>query len=98
MSLAPNMFLRHRKSVVETGQMSSVEPVQMSTDVQMSCVETEQVQLPESSWRVLRSASKWLAQFCQGGRSSDKGGGLPPLKKSLLFRSQGEDDRRGRED
>ena len=28
--LAPNMFLRHRESVVETGQMSSVETRQMS--------------------------------------------------------------------
>ena len=30
MCLAPNMFLRHRESVVETGQMSSVETRQMS--------------------------------------------------------------------
>ena len=28
--LAPNMFLRHRESVVETGQMSSVETRQLS--------------------------------------------------------------------
>ena len=30
MCLAPNMFLRHRESAVETGQMSSVETRQMS--------------------------------------------------------------------
>ena len=30
MCLAPSMFLRHRESVVETGQMSSVETRQMS--------------------------------------------------------------------
>ena len=31
MRLAPTMVLRHRESVVETGQMSSVETGQMST-------------------------------------------------------------------
>ena len=43
MCLAPNMFLRHRESVVETEQMSSVETGQMSA------VETGQMTAAEIS-------------------------------------------------
>ena len=50
MCLALNMFLRHRKSVVETGQMSSVATGHMSclATRQMSSVGTGQISAVET--------------------------------------------------
>ena len=52
MCLAPNMFLRHRESVVETEQMSSVETRQMSQ--QQSSV------LSQQQTSVLSQYCPWL--------------------------------------
>ena len=59
MCLAPNMFLRHRESVVETEQMSSVETRQMSQ--QQSSVLSQQETYGLSKQQVL-SAS----EICRG--------------------------------
>ena len=65
MCLAPNMFLRHRESVVETEQMSSVETRQMSQQ-QSSVLSQQQTSVLSQQKTSILSQQKTsvLAQCC----------------------------------